>query len=144
MYGTAKLRPNVSVKQPSVKRAPVKQVSRGIASLLYDDRAAGTDPAALESTGVVLSSGGTIITRRRAPPDEQLRQSRNLAVAIRQRIETRLGKRIANLTVEIDDHTIVLKGNCATYYSKQLAQHAALGVIENERLANEIAVAVPG
>ena len=155
VYGTTKLRPNVSVKQVSKKQstkqptkqsAAVKRVSRGIASLLYDDRAVGTDPvldAPLESAEVILSSGGTIITRHRASTDDRLRKNQNLAVAIRQQIETRIGKRIMNLSVEVEGRSIVLKGNCATYYSKQLAQHAALDVIEDEHLANEIVVAAP-
>jgi hypothetical protein len=38
---------------------------------------------------------------------------------------------------------VVLEGQCATYYTKQLAQHAALGVLEDEHLENAIAVTVP-
>jgi len=37
----------------------------------------------------------------------------------------------------------VLEGECSTYYSKQLAQHAALGVLEDEPLENTIVVVVP-
>jgi hypothetical protein len=63
-----------------------------------------------------------------------------LAIAIRQRIETRLAGRIRDLSVRVKDDTIVLEGRCATYYTKQLAQHAALGVIEFEQLENAIVV----
>jgi hypothetical protein len=67
-----------------------------------------------------------------------------LAIAIRQRIESRLHGRVRNLSVRILDNTVVLEGQCSTYYTKQLAQHTALGVLENEHLENAIAVCVPG
>ena len=68
---------------------------------------------------------------------------RNLAIAIRQRIESRLHGRVRNLVVRILDDTVVLEGQCSTYYTKQIAQHTALGVLENEHLENAIAVRVP-
>ncbi len=61
---------------------------------------------------------------------------------IRDRIQKRLGSRIRDLSVDVSDKTIVLQGRCSTYYSKQLAQHAALGVIEDEQLENAIEVAI--
>ena len=36
--------------------------------------------------------------------------------------------------------TIVLEGRCSTFYTKQLAQHAALGVLDEEQLENAIIV----
>ncbi|WP_146566368.1 BON domain-containing protein [Posidoniimonas corsicana] len=63
-----------------------------------------------------------------------------LASRIQSRIERRLGDRIQGLRVSVDDKHVTLAGRCATYYSKQLAQHAALGVLEDERLENEILV----
>jgi hypothetical protein len=71
------------------------------------------------------------------PRSERYRQ---LAIAIRQRIETRLAGRVRDLAVRIRGETIVLEGRCATYYTKQLAQHAALGVLDGEPLENAIAV----
>jgi hypothetical protein len=35
---------------------------------------------------------------------------------------------------------VYLEGRCATYYTKQLAQHAAMGIIEDEHLENLIVV----
>ena len=64
----------------------------------------------------------------------------SLPARIRERIEKRLGERIRDLNVAISGEKIVLEGRCATYYLKQLAQHAALGVIEDENLENEIKV----
>jgi hypothetical protein len=60
--------------------------------------------------------------------------------SIRERIQIRLNGRVRNLIVRAEDNTIILEGNCATFYSKQLAQHAALGVIEGEQLRNDIVV----
>jgi hypothetical protein len=60
---------------------------------------------------------------------------------IRERIYLRLGWRICDLDVQVDGQQVVLYGRCATYYSKQLAQHVALGLVEDERLINEIVVA---
>ena len=65
-----------------------------------------------------------------------------LAERIRHRIEIRLAGRIHDLDVKLSGNEVVLRGRCATFYSKQLAQHAAMGVIEQERLINAITVAV--
>ncbi len=73
-----------------------------------------------------------------------LRQRRRqLAITIRQRIETRLAGRIRDLSVRFSGQTLLLEGRCATYYTKQLAQHAALALLDDEQLENAIVVAVP-
>jgi hypothetical protein len=66
-----------------------------------------------------------------------------LLMTIRKRIESRLGARVRNLVVRRVEDTVVLEGQCATFYTKQLAQHAALGVLEDEHLDNSIVVTVP-
>lgn len=90
-----------------------------------------------------------LISRRRAndsPSRQEVDNSRELRLVtrIRERILLRLGGRIHDLHVRVDDKQVILNGRCATYYSKQLAQHAALGVLEDEHLKNEIVVAVVG
>jgi hypothetical protein len=67
---------------------------------------------------------------------------RQLPIAIRQRIESRLHGRVRNLMIRVHGDTVVLEGQCATYYTKQLAQHAALGILEDEHLENAIVVCV--
>jgi hypothetical protein len=67
----------------------------------------------------------------------------DLPEVITERIQTRLPGRIRDLNVRRSGNRIILEGRCATYYSKQLAQHAALGVIDGEQLQNDIFVAVP-
>lgn len=68
------------------------------------------------------------------------RRSRELEEVIRSRIATRLGGRIRNLAIAVDQGVIHLAGQCSTYYSKQLAQHAVLGVVEDETIKNGIEV----
>lgn len=66
-----------------------------------------------------------------------------LASKVRQRIQSRLGERIRKLQVTCHADKVSLRGECTTYYSKQLAQVAALGVLEDETLDNAITVS-PG
>ena len=65
-----------------------------------------------------------------------------LAENILTRIESRLAGRIRNLTVFSTDNAVVLTGECSTFYTKQLAQHIAMGVLEYEQLVNNIHVRV--
>ena len=88
-------------------------------------------PVAATKRAAVITSSDTGVTRDDA-----------LAARIGERIRKRLGPRIRELAVVVDNKSIVLTGRCSTYYSKQLAQHAALGVIEDETLENNIEVAV--
>jgi hypothetical protein len=66
-----------------------------------------------------------------------------LEIAVQQRIETRLQGRVRNLVVRAYGDLVILEGQCATYYTKQLAQHAAMGILEEEHLENAIVVSVP-
>ena len=95
-------------------------------------------------TEVVLSPAGTFTGSVPLKPDMRHDRCRDLAIAIRQRIESRLHGRVRNLAVRILDDTVVLEGECSTYYTKQIAQHTALGVLEHEHLENAIAVCIPG
>lgn len=97
------------------------------------------DPAPEE---VLLSTAGTFAKGGDVQSDAAADRNRHLAVAIRQRIESRLSGRVQNLVIRILADTVVLEGQCLTYYTKQLAQHAALGILEDEHLENAIAVTV--
>ena len=59
------------------------------------------------------------------------------------RIESRLPGRIRQLAAYSTDNAIVLSGCCSTYYTKQVAQHTAMGVLEYDRLINNIDVVTP-
>jgi hypothetical protein len=74
--------------------------------------------------------------------EDRIASHRAREIAILQRIETRLPGRVRNLLVRVFDSVVILEGECATYYTKQLAQHAAMGVIEDEQLENAIVVNV--
>ena len=63
-----------------------------------------------------------------------------LAALIVRRIESRLPGRIRQLTVSMAESAVVLTGQCSTFYTKQVAQHAAMGVLEYEQLTNNIDV----
>lgn len=97
----------------------------------------------LPTTEVLDSADGMFVNNIAREPDERETHHRQLAIAIRQRIESRLAGRVRDLVVRIVGNTIILEGRCATYYTKQLAQHAVLGILDDEQLENEIVVAVP-
>jgi len=47
---------------------------------------------------------------------------------------------VRNLRVEVGRGGILLTGRCSSYYTKQKAQHAAMGVPGAEELTNSIEV----
>jgi len=63
-----------------------------------------------------------------------------LATHIVSRIESRLPGRIRQLAVDTTENAVILTGECSTFYTKQVAQHAAMGVLEYEQLINNIEV----
>lgn len=65
-----------------------------------------------------------------------------LAARIKQRIRMQTSSRIRALSVVVSDGQIEICGRCATFYTKQLAQHAAMGILEGETLVNQIEVKV--
>ena len=101
---------------------------------------ATTDPP---ETHVLLSPGGTFVAGGTPTADHRVDRHRQLVISIRQRIESRLAGRVRDLVIRFVGETVVLEGKCSTYYTKQLAQHAALAVLEHEQLDNAIVVGVP-
>jgi hypothetical protein len=55
-------------------------------------------------------------------------------------VSLRTGRRVRNLTVELEPERIVLRGQTTTYHIKQLAQHGILDVLPDVRLENGIVV----
>jgi hypothetical protein len=108
----------------------------------YDGKPQDSGPNVRE---VRLSPAGTFVSNEPGAAElgELSARQRQLAIAIRQRIESRLAGRVRELSVRIIGNKIVLEGKCSTYYTKQLAQHAVLGVLEDEQLDNAIVVEVP-
>lgn len=55
-------------------------------------------------------------------------------------VQRRLGGRVRNLRILVRPTGLVLQGRAATYHAKQLAQHAAMELIDVPILANDIEV----
>jgi hypothetical protein len=71
---------------------------------------------------------------------ETLEEAEKLAASIERAVQHETGYGIDNLTVEVRPEGILLRGRCETYYCKQLAQHAAMGMRGGDRLVNSIEV----
>jgi hypothetical protein len=55
-------------------------------------------------------------------------------------LQRRLGSRVRDLRIVFRSEGIVLHGRASTYHAKQLAQHAAMDLIQMPILANDIEV----
>lgn len=71
---------------------------------------------------------------------ETLAEAEELAASIERAVQQETGHGVRNLSVEVNRDGVHLKGRCATYYCKQLAQHAAMTVPGGDRLVNSIEV----
>lgn len=76
----------------------------------------------------------------RARRTDALSEAKRLAADIERAIRVRTGRTVHDLQVTVTQKGIVLSGNCATYYTKQLAQHAAMTLLADEKLMNDIEV----
>jgi hypothetical protein len=71
---------------------------------------------------------------------ETLEEAEELAASIERAVQNETGRAVADLTVEVGPQGVRLKGRCGTYYTKQLAQHAAMQIPGGDRLVNSIEV----
>jgi hypothetical protein len=71
---------------------------------------------------------------------ETLEEAEELAASIERAVQLETGRSVDDLTVEVSPQGILLKGRCTTYYTKQLAQHAAMSMPGGDRLINSIEV----
>ncbi|MCI0334212.1 MAG: hypothetical protein L0228_13420 [Planctomycetes bacterium] len=130
-----------TVPRRAAPPAPPSDIANGFdTTLRFADCSTSTVDSAPDE--VLLSTAGTFANGGECRSDVAADRNRHLAVAIVQRIESRLPGRVRNLSVRILADTVVLEGACATYYTKQLAQHAALGILEDEHLENAIVVTI--
>lgn len=74
------------------------------------------------------------------PLPETLAEAERLAASIERAVQQETRGGVRDLTVEVDSGGVCLKGRCQTYYLKQLAQHAAMGMPGGDRLSNHIEV----
>jgi hypothetical protein len=63
-----------------------------------------------------------------------------IAQRVRGELESQLLGRIRQLRVSATDKFVILTGSCNSYYTKQLAQHVAMELLDCEHLVNNIAV----
>jgi hypothetical protein len=71
---------------------------------------------------------------------ETQEEAEELAASIERAVQYETGRGIADLTVEVGPQGVRLNGHCDTYYTKQLAQHAAMRIRGGDRLTNCIEV----
>jgi hypothetical protein len=64
----------------------------------------------------------------------------DLQEELERQVSLRTGRRVRNLTVELEPERIVLRGQTTTYHIKQLAQHGILDMLPDVRLENGIVV----
>ena len=57
------------------------------------------------------------------------------------RVQSRTGRRVRNLAIQVSPEGVVLQGQATSYYIKQLAQHGVREYLPNVRLENIITVA---
>ena len=71
---------------------------------------------------------------------ETLAEAEELVAWIERAVQRETGGEVFNLSVEVSNDGILLRGSCTSYYCKQLAQHAAMAVPGGGRLTNCIVV----
>jgi osmotically-inducible protein OsmY len=74
------------------------------------------------------------------PLPETVEEAERLAASIERAVSRETCGGVRNLRVEVSDQGILLTGRCTSYYTKQKAQHAAMGVSGTEELTNGIEV----
>jgi uncharacterized protein YfaP (DUF2135 family) len=134
------MRPAGRQTSVTIPITPVRSSSDSLRIAAHTQLASASEAASAAAEAEVILAPAGFATAPSAEATYQTERHRHLAVAIRQRIESRLGGRVRELAIRVRGNTIVLEGSCATFYTKQLAQHAALGVLEDEQLENLIVV----
>jgi osmotically-inducible protein OsmY len=76
----------------------------------------------------------------RRPAAAQTTEAQRLAADIERAIKSRTGRWIRDLKVVVGREGVMLGGRCTTFYAKQLAQQAAMKLINDEPLTNSIVV----
>ena len=59
---------------------------------------------------------------------ETLSEAERLAASIERAVRHETSGGVYNLSVEVRDGSILLRGSCTIFYFKQLAQHAAMAI----------------
>ena len=88
--------------------------------------------------GSALTSEGT--PPRKNPLPETQEEAERLAASIERAVSRETSGGVQNLRVEISTRGVLLTGRCHSFYTKQKAQHAAMGLSGTEELTNSIEV----
>ena len=71
---------------------------------------------------------------------ETLEEAEELVASIERAVQDETDWGVVDLTVEVSPQGVLLRGRCDTFYTKQLAQHAAMRIPGGDRLVNSIEV----
>ncbi len=74
------------------------------------------------------------------PLPETLAEAELLVASIERAVQEETGRGVRDLCVELREEGVLLRGRCSSYYTKQLAQHAAMTVPGGDAVTNEIEV----
>lgn len=85
----------------------------------------------------VAVRGGSL---RKPPLPELATDAEKLAASIERAVRIETCGRVRNLHVEVTRGRVLLVGRCTNYYTKQLAQHAAMIFSGGRELTNSIEV----
>ena len=111
-------------------------------SLVFADRDRQANAISVRGRVAAEAAPGNNTPPSEAPARRSRLDCDELAARIEQRIQAQTCGRVRNLAVTVVAGRVELQGRCATFYTKQLAQHAAMGVLEDEALNNEIMVLI--
>ena len=78
--------------------------------------------------------------RSRSAIDEERFEAECLTAKIEQIVWHATAAGVKGLGVEICDGDVILTGRCRTYYTKQIAQHAAMEAVAGWNVVNRIVV----
>ncbi len=78
--------------------------------------------------------------RKTSTIDETRFDAECLAAKIEQVVWHATAAGVKSLAVELCDGEVILTGRCRTYYTKQIAQHAAMGAADGWSVVNRIVV----
>ena len=75
------------------------------------------------------------------PLPRTVAEAEKLAASIERAVWRETAGGVRNLGIKVEYSGVLLTGRCSTYYTKQKAQHAAMGVSGCDQLTNRIEVA---
>jgi len=74
------------------------------------------------------------------PLPETLAEAEILVASIERAVQEETGRGVRDLCVKVSEEGVLLQGRCSSYYTKQLAQHAAMATPGGDAVTNEIEV----